>query len=485
MIPRALSRPLGVRTLPLSLSVSLLATLAIVGSSSAADAGERACMTFDIDSLGFEALETLKKSPGIERSFELDDLLFVCGEAAASASSGRTASRVWSDLDEGQLFVVRASHPGSLPESSRVEVLARGGAHLVVRAEDSAARRALSRGLWPDAHAHSDGDGCHKPRIEPLRGSRVLARQSANAPERGTTIFSPSAAEAVEEIDFARWFAEVETLAGWNRHTFSPEIDLARDHLVSRFAALGLTVTTPTFQVSGTDANNVLAVYEGTTRPDDWYIVGAHYDSISQNPAVAAPGAEDNASGCAGVLELARVVVPRQPEATILFMCYSGEEQGLFGSTDHVAGLVAAGDSSKVQNVLTMDMIGYTGDADLDVLLETDPPFASNLEIFEDAAAEFTTLRTVTSLNAFGSDHVPYLRQNLPALLTIENDWDSYPSYHRTTDFASNVSQEMGGQILRMNAAVLAQQAGVSDSTLISRASFESGDLTEWDTAFP
>jgi Zn-dependent M28 family amino/carboxypeptidase len=122
--------------------------------------------------------------------------------------------------------------------------------------------------------------------------------------------------------------------------------------------------------VGGTVAYNVIATLTGTTRPDDWYIVGGHYDSISEAPLTAAPGAEDNASGCAGVLELARVLTAAPPEGTVLFICYAGEEQGLLGSEDHVADLLASGNASKVQAMLDLDMIAYTADGDLDCLLE-------------------------------------------------------------------------------------------------------------------
>ena len=166
---------------------------------------------------------------------------------------------------------------------------------------------------------------------------------------------------------------------------------------------------------------------------------------------------------------------------SFLIGCYSGEEQGLHGSDDHADAIVAAGDGSKLQSIITMDMIGYTGDADLDVLLETAAAFDSTLDIFEDAAAEFTDLRTVRSLNPFGSDHVPFLNRGLPALLTIENDWDSYPGYHSTTDLPAHISQQMGGGVLQMNAAVLAEQAGAGTTSLLFADGFEDGTTDAWN----
>ena len=175
-------------------------------------------------------------------------------------------------------------------------------------------------------------------------------------------------------VDGDRWFADVVVLASYNRYTHGPGIHGARDWLVSQFQSLpGLQVTTSSFMVGGTVAYNVLATLVGQERPDDWYIIGGHYDATSEIPLQEAPGAEDNASGCAGVLEMARIFAAHPPEATVLFNCYSGEEQGLFGSNDHVDDLVAAGVLSNVQTMLNLDMIGYTSDGDLDCKLETDP----------------------------------------------------------------------------------------------------------------
>ncbi|MCC6744814.1 MAG: M28 family peptidase, partial [Acidobacteria bacterium] len=141
------------------------------------------------------------------------------------------------------------------------------------------------------------------------------------------------------------------------------------------------------------------------------------------------------------------------------------------GGTAHAASLVSANNDDKVQAVLTMDMIGYTGDADLDCLLETNASGQFLIDAYSAAAAQYTTLRIVSSLNPFGSDHVPYLNRGMAALLTIENDWDSYPDYHRTTDTANNITIDMGLQTLRMNVAALAKMiasgpAGTGSDTI-------------------
>ncbi|MEM7350827.1 MAG: M28 family peptidase [Acidobacteriota bacterium] len=469
----------------LFLALGLAIAPATVQGSAAGREATVSCGTFSIYALGFESLSILQDSP-FDSWAEIDDVLFACGADElfdALRDTGHPAMRYWQDVPLERLFVVRGAHPGSFHDDGDLEILVRGGPYSVIWAGTETAWQAMSAGQLPEATGDTHA-GCGHAQVQPLAGGMVLARQSVNRAVRGTTVFGPEAELAADTVDGARWFTDVETLAGWNRWTLGAQIDLARDWLVAQLGAMpGLSVSTQVFEVNGTPAENVIAVLPGSTRPDDWVLVGAHYDAISQSPGSSAPGAEDNASGCAGVLELARVITAMPPEATVIFLCYSGEEQGLFGSVAHADELVSQGEDAKVDLMLNMDMIGYTGDADLDCLLETDPPFATVLDPFVDAAEAFTTLRSVTSLNAFGSDHVPYLNRNMPALLTIENDWDSYSSYHRTSDLPQNITVDMGYQVLRMNAAVLAHVAGaVGVDQPIFIDGFETGDTTAWSS---
>jgi Zn-dependent M28 family amino/carboxypeptidase len=85
-----------------------------------------------------------------------------------------------------------------------------------------------------------------------------------------------------------------------------------------------------------TNLTNVVATLKGTTNPDRIYVVSGHYDSMCTSPTDAkcdAPGANDDASGTAAVVEMARVMSKRKFDATIVFMTVPGEEQGLLGAT--------------------------------------------------------------------------------------------------------------------------------------------------------
>ncbi|MCP4896124.1 MAG: M28 family peptidase, partial [bacterium] len=414
---------------------------------------------------------------GIDWWLELDSEMLVCGEGAiAGISENYNPLKFYPQLDAGGLYVTRGLRLAQLEELG-VELVAKGGRSalvLVGRSQVEGWQQTVMARDWGNPLLQL------KPVVPDLVNHAVV-REFANQTQRRWQAPPQAAiAELVDEIDGNRWFSDLSTLTTYNRWTLSPDILNARDWLVQEFEALpGLDVTTPSFSVSSQTAYNVIATLPGKARPNDWYIVGGHYDATSENPSVAAPGAEDNASGCAGVLELARILTDNPTEATLLFICYSGEEQGLYGSLDHVSQLLASGDDSKLRGAVIMDMIGFTADSELDCLLETESPGASLMNALSAAAAQYTTLTISTSMSAWGSDHVPYLDEGLAAVLAIENDWFQYPHYHRTTDTPDKITIDMGRQILRMNLAAIAELAG-SAGDLIFADGFESGNVSAW-----
>jgi Zn-dependent M28 family amino/carboxypeptidase len=106
---------------------------------------------------------------------------------------------------------------------------------------------------------------------------------------------------------------------------------------------------------------NLIATLRGTREPERIYVVGGHYDSRASDTYDAqsdAPGANDDASGTAVVVELARVLAAVELDATIVFACYTGEEQGLLGSIHHAQLL--AEQKAQVAGMITNDIVGNT-----------------------------------------------------------------------------------------------------------------------------
>jgi len=456
-----------------------IAAASLGGTAAAADL-ER-CLAVDIENAGWARVEKLRSFSGVELWIELGRELLLCGGAedlemvSVTTAPRRDARRI----DRDRLFLARGYRSGEL-EKVGYRVLARSSGAAVVEAPPGSTPTAMRT---PESEA-----GRNRRRLDPIQAGGVIARRSPNRPpSKLATVFDPHVAYLVTQVTADSWFDDVVTLASWNRYTHASEIAQARDWIVAAFAALpGLDVTTRSFPVGASTVSNVLAVSQGTTRPDDWIIVGAHYDSTSENPLVAAPGAEDNASGCAGVLEVARILTASPPDATVLYLCYAGEEQGLWGSFYHSSDLVAAGDDAKVVAMVNMDMIGYNQPATvLDVKLETGAIGVGLVTILEDAAAQFTTLVTETSTGSYCcSDHEPYLDRGMPAVLTIEADWNVYPDYHRIADVPANLSLDMAREILRMNVATVSHLAGAGSDAVFADG-FETGDTSRWSVVSP
>jgi hypothetical protein len=124
---------------------------------------------------------------------------------------------------------------------------------------------------------------------------------------------------------------------------FGPKHDLAQQRIRQLFESFGLKTSLHRFAYKGMDCYNVVGVHPGVTCPNDIYVIGAHYDTVAN-----CPGAWDNASGVAGVLESARVLSQHAFEATLVFIAFDREEEGEFGSTayvrdhieDHMYGMI-------------------------------------------------------------------------------------------------------------------------------------------------
>ncbi len=172
----------------------------------------------------------------------------------------------------------------------------------------------------------------------------------------------------------------VRKLAGFHtRHTFSPRNDPDRGigaaarfieaefRKISEATGGRLQVEVRSFLEPKTSRtpravmiDNIVATLPGASQ-DRHLLVSAHYDSRASRPDDAvsgAPGANDDASGVAAVLELARVLSVHAFEATIHFAAFSGEEQGLLGSTRFAAEAAAAG--LDIEAMITNDIIGNT-----------------------------------------------------------------------------------------------------------------------------
>jgi hypothetical protein len=411
----------------------------------------------DIRHADATTVSALKAAPGVQWWLELGDQLLLVGE------QGELRAAVPEERILGSASGI---------DRDRLHLHGRGCEH----GETDPGRVLAQGGRWElrllDADEHPPGIAGHEGVWQEVVPNTVLA--SRYHPDTLLGAPDPLILPLVNSVNATRWFADVEALASFDRSSYGTELVLSRLWIEERFEGLDLDVSAPAFTMPGPGSgqitvNNVLGMWEGTSLPDEWIIVGGHYDSRNSNinSTVSTPGAEDNASGCAGVIEAARVLTAFKPRRSILFMCYAGEEQNLYGSKAHVQALQASGDLAKVQAVVIMDMIGYSASSQLDVLLESNASWIAYLNRFAEAASIYVPgMGVTTSTSPCCSDHAPYLNAGRQSLLVIEKDWNIYPHYHQSTDIPVNLGVNalaMGGAIIRTNVAVLADMSGASD----------------------
>jgi leucyl aminopeptidase len=220
---------------------------------------------------------------------------------------------------------------------------------------------------------------------------------------------------------------------------------------------------------------NLILTIPGDTNPEDIIIVSAHLDSRSENDSssrILAPGAEDNGSGSAALLEAARILQNQSRPRTIKLIWFTGEEQGLLGSEaytdDH--------DLSAVLGVINLDMYGYDSNNDGCFEIHVGRLAQSNkvglcMARVIDAYGIPLSYDYLTTTATGRSDHYPFWQKQIGAIEILENysnnnlpggciGSDPNPNYHKITDTIDKLNLPVGYNITRAALAAALSMAG-------------------------
>ena len=314
---------------------------------------------------------------------------------------------------------------------------------------------------------------------------------------------APAAAAGVEEViaevDVERLRDDIERLS-----LIDPSRGSVEENLHTRFARRPETFESTRYireqlaAVLGDDAvrlqeftisegdsvmYNVIGELSGTDPEAGYYIVCAHYDAIGTRSrdwdwrTDPAPGADDNATGVALVIESARVLADRQFPWSVRFIAWSGEELGLWGSR-HYAAEALAGDE-RILGVFNFDMIGFNDLHDR-IELVSNPESLWLADLMRSANERYGIGLRVDLLEdryAGLSDHAPFWARGYDAILGIENylPFDSTTAgvrdgvyrlntqYHTVRDVPDSLNWELVAGVTRLTVATLAQ-FGTGDS---------------------
>ena len=229
------------------------------------------------------------------------------------------------------------------------------------------------------------------------------------------------------------------------------------------FTGLGLYSYYDHYYLGGNERRSVIAEQPGLVDPDCIVLLVGHLDSISQAPYNIAPGADDNASGSAGVLIAADILHNYNFGCTIRYILFTGEEQGYYGSEAYAADMYAAGEN--ITAVVNLDMLGYNSDSCPVIELHTRPSNAGDLAIanlFVDVIAAYNINLTpqIVADGLSWSDHSPFWDYGYSAILSMEDFSDFTPYYHSTNDKLNTIDPYYLADFIKAALGTTAHLAG-------------------------
>lgn len=284
-------------------------------------------------------------------------------------------------------------------------------------------------------------------------------------------------------------------------------IEKTKQNIEKLFIKHGLTTQRQAFVYQEYDAHNIIGVLQGTNSNAAILVVGAHFDT-----AEGSQGADDNASGVAGMLEVMKVLSQYQFENTICFVAFDLEEEGLIGSKEFVRQFVHE-DENNILGVLNLDMIGFYSERPKSqifpgalqplfpevyeqisedgfkgnfILCFGDEYSDSMTEVFKQEAAQYVDDLLVVNLlipdqgkfapDAFrASDHVSFWNSNIPAISI--GDTGGARNFNVTTVKDTKETLDMNFVLKVVRATIVtAIDLTVANRRCIKEISFESED---------
>ncbi len=309
---------------------------------------------------------------------------------------------------------------------------------------------------------------------------------------------NPVVREIVDNVSEDRITATLKQLESFGtRNTMSEGAVKARQWIYDQFKSYSprLQVRFDSYKVKkqgrvtrDVEMANVIAVLPGTTNPERQFIISGHYDTLNirvpdwqaAQETAPAPGVDDDGSGTAAVLELARVMSRHEFEKTIVFIAFVAEEQGLIGGSLYAQK--ARRENQIIDGVLNNDIIGtaVAGNGRVDNGLvrvfspePDDSPARELARDVKDAGERYVPSMIVDLVfraDRFqrGGDHTPFNQEGFAAVrFTTPNE--NYAHQHSPDDTLANVSVPYLARVARIDAAALASLALAPKAPVVSR----------------
>ena len=246
---------------------------------------------------------------------------------------------------------------------------------------------------------------------------------------------------------------------------FGPQHDPARQRIQERFEGFGLATSLQPFAYEGTICYNVVGVHRGVSCPDEIYVLGAHYDTVE-----GCPGACDNASGVAGVLEAARVLSQHAFEATLVFIAFDREEQWMVGSSAYANEHT----QDRIRGMITIDSIAWRayGPEHPDYNKICVDYSSTRTRLIDDLAGAIESYAGLTSVvgSSGNSDHASFDDAGFAAAYLLSYDSENNLFWHTALDSVDQpdyIDYDHGTRVTRAVVGCLATAAKLAPARIL------------------
>ena len=291
------------------------------------------------------------------------------------------------------------------------------------------------------------------------------------------TAVNPEIRAMMDSVSVDSLKSNIEHLSSYHTRRFdSRYIWEVQDWLVDRYQGFGAdTVMLHDFKVYKENypeetADNILAVQWGTKTPDEYVICGAHYDSWNDDGAdpdtIRSPGADDNATGVAGILETARILSRYTFDRTIIYANWCAEEIGLVGSAAYARDMAEQG--MDIVGYFNLDMTGYLeegSDIHVHLMYTTQDSTIANY-VYNLSHVYFPEMPIRQAWLQWGdSDYSSFNRNGYPAVHPFEDVHASSPFIHTRQDVLglSVNNLEQSKRFTELNLGLVATLAGLNN----------------------
>ncbi|MCK5882852.1 MAG: M28 family peptidase [Bacteriovoracaceae bacterium] len=268
--------------------------------------------------------------------------------------------------------------------------------------------------------------------------------------------FNSNTAMTVEEIKTENLTSIIEHLSSYKSRYIGAQGNRdSVEWVLNRFKSYGLELKKECYSVGwfGKKACNAIGIKKATDPKAKTIVVMAHLDSVGK----AYAGAEDNGSGIAAVIELARIMKDIPTKMNIEFIAVNAEEVGIVGSKKYVTNLTKVGRKDEIHLALTMDMIGFNSGNLYSI--ETSEKYEKQAKRLAEYGKLYGNRNIRINLKPWGSDHMSFIKGGIPGILTAQ-DWANHnPCYHKACDTIDKIDFEYLRDIAKANLAYLLEES--------------------------